>query len=296
MMTAKKQPTSRERSPASQSLRDKFKSDFDRLQQDGPIIQLAFGYMHRKEAFEKAIADGIKNAKDESTKSAAKKQGANIRNTAADFSDAYQSWYSESLRVIQQLLPDRAEDFKRQYERPRANRKDISADNYVIEDALSGLTISMGSSVKASPATAQSKLDNQVSILSSIGRCFESSLFDIKTMVQADLLDSELDAARELLKHKFVRGAGAIAGVVLESHLAEVCTKHGCLPRKKNLAISDLNDALKDTGTTELATWRFIQHLADLRNKCDHNKETPPTPDDGADLINGVDKIIKTIF
>jgi len=45
----------------------------------------------------------------------------------------------------------------------------------------------------------------------------ESSLCDIKQLVQVDLFDSELEAARELLKHKFVRAAGAIAGVLLEN-------------------------------------------------------------------------------
>ena len=45
-------------------------------------------------------------------------------------------------------------------------------------------------------------------------------MFDIRQLVQADLFDSELDAADELGKKKFTRAAGALAGVVLERHLS----------------------------------------------------------------------------
>jgi len=45
---------------------------------------------------------------------------------------------------------------------------------------------------------------------------FESSLFDIRQLVQADLFDSELEAAEELAKNRFSRAAGAVAGVVLD--------------------------------------------------------------------------------
>ena len=40
----------------------------------------------------------------------------------------------------------------------------------------------------------------QLNIVSSVKKRFESSLFDIRQLVQADLFDSELDAAKELNK------------------------------------------------------------------------------------------------
>ena len=51
---------------------------------------------------------------------------------------------------------------------------------------------------------------------------FESSLFDMQQLVQADMFDSELDAARELWKKGFLRAAVAICGVILEKHFAIV--------------------------------------------------------------------------
>ena len=143
---------------------------------------------------------------------------------------------------------------------------------------------------------ARTLFENQLGIVRAAKIRFESSLFDIKQLVQADLFDFELDTSRELNKRGFTRGAGAIAGVVLESHLSQVCENHKIKVRKKNPTINDFNQPLKDNNVIEMKDWRFIQHLADLRNLCDHKKKKEPTKEDIEELINGVDKITKTIF
>jgi hypothetical protein len=125
---------------------------------------------------------------------------------------------------------------------------------------------------------------------------FESSLFDIRQLVQADVFDSELDAAKELARKKFGRAAGALAGVVLERHLLQVCANHNIRITKKAPGIGDLNNALKEAEVIDTAQWRFIQHLADIRNVCDHSKSEDPTADQVDDLIRGVDKTVKTLF
>ncbi len=213
------------------------------------------------------------------------------------FKEDYQSWYSEAKVLIKQLLPDRLSDFVRYYEKPKG-RKDISFENYRIEDYLQGLTITRGWEKEkvVGPDAAIPQFRQQLSILNAVQRRFESSLFDIRQLVQADLFDSELDAARELLKNKFTRAAGAIAGVVLEKHLSQVCDNHSIPVTKKSPTIGDLNNLLKGQNIVDVAQWRFIQHLADLRNLCDHNKKAEPTLEQGNDLIAGVDKILKTSF
>ena len=217
-------------------------------------------------------------------------------NALPDFKEFYQSWYSECIALLKQLLPDRINDFVRLYEKPKG-RKDISFENYRIEDALQGLRITRyGGEVIADSKSAMPHLKQQVAILDSLKNRFESSLYDIRQLVQADLLDSELDAARELLKHKFMRAAGAVAGVVLEKHLLEVCNNHSVKITKKHPTIADLNDALKSMDVIGTPEWRFNQHLADVRNLCDHNKHKEPTPEQVDDLIQGVAKVAKTIF
>ena len=55
------------------------------------------------------------------------------------------------------------------------------------------------------------RFHQQLIILKSAKGRFESSLFDIKQLLQSDLFDSELEAAKELNNKGFTRGAGAVA-------------------------------------------------------------------------------------
>lgn len=211
------------------------------------------------------------------------------------FKNKYQAWYSEALPVIKLLLPDRTSDFVKLYEKPKA-RKNITHENYVIEDYLQGLGVTRGADKIVGPESAISRFSQQLNILKSAQRRFESSLFDIKSVLQADLFDSDLDAAHELNTKGFIRGAGAMAGVVLEHHLSQVCDKHQIKITKSHPTINDYNQALKDSSVLETADWRFIQHLTDLRNLCDHSKQKEPTKQQVEELIDGVKKIIKEIF
>lgn len=87
-----------------------------------------------------------------------------------------------------------------------------------------------------------------------------------------------------------------MGGVVLEKHLGEVCSSHNVVLRKQIFTLSDLNDALKAAGVIDTPQWRFVQHLGDIRNLCDHSKRTEPIGDEVQGLLDGVSKFIKTIF
>lgn len=140
------------------------------------------------------------------------------------------------------------------------------------------------------------RFDTQREILKSAEARFESSLFDMVQLVRADLFDSELEAGRELVKHGFLRAAGAITGVVIEKHLAQVCANHGVTINKKDPTINVFNDALKDAAVVDIPIMRQIQRLADIRNLCDHNKHREPTKDEVTELVDGADKLCKTLF
>jgi hypothetical protein len=264
---------------------ERYRTDLDALIDKGDRLHLAM----QKECYPDQFTKMLKEAYGEKTSEMLKK--------IPSFSEAYQSWYSEAKVIVKRLLPERLDDFVRHYEKPKS-RKEITYDNYRIEDYLQGLNVTRGAYKEkiVGPDAAVPQYRQQLAILKSVTARFESSLFDIRQLVQADLFDSELDVAKELSKHKFVRAAGAVAGVVLERHLLQVCDSHSVKIGKKTPGISDLNNALKDAGVVDVPEWRFVQHLADIRNLCDHEKDTEPTPEQVDDLIAGVAKIIKTLF
>lgn len=211
-----------------------------------------------------------------------------------NFESEYNNWYTESLTVIRQLIPDRLNDFTSQYKIEK--RKEIDHITYCIYDYLIGLQTSRRGDVIADRDSAIPKMLIQLKILESAEKRFGSSLFDIKEVLQADLFDSELASSKELAKKGFYRAGGVVAGVVLEKHLGHVCDNHNFKSRKQKPTLVDFYTSLKDNGVIDIPMWRFIQHLGDLRNMCGHPKEREPTKDDILELVEGVEKVIKTVF
>lgn len=215
------------------------------------------------------------------------------------FGDEYQMWYSQATAVLMQVLPTRLSEFESLYS-PDAKRKTVGVMSYAIQDWLVGMRASPDRFTGEKPfddlGVVLSRFSVQLDILKSVQTRFESTLFDIRQLVQADLFDSELDAARELYKNGFMRAAGVVAGVVLERHLGQVCQNHQLVIRKKHPTIADLNDALKNKDVVDVPAWRFTQRLGDLRNLCGHSKEREPTKDEVVELIDGVEKVSKTLF
>lgn len=263
---------------------DRFRKDLDTLVSRGQLLE----YSMQREAFGAKEFDAL-------IKKQLASKAENLLKELPSFKSAYQAWYTEALALLGQLIPDRVDDFRKLYEKPKG-RKEISSENYHIEDFLQGLRITGYDSEIVGPSDAIPRFEQQNAILAAAKTRFESSLFEIKQLVQADIFDSEIEAARELLKQKFERASGAVAGVVLEKHLAQVCEDHNVKITKKNAGIADLNDHLKIAGVIDIAQWRFVQHLADIRNLCDHNKKTEPKSQQVQDLLDGVSKIMKTVL
>ena len=245
-------------------------SQFDKF--DRQLSEL----LHRGTRLQAALGVELGTSTDESLAATKTEQDA-----LPDFGIDYESWYSEALRVIATVLPEREQDFRSQYK---------AKSSYALLDYLTNPEDPFDHD-----ALLMSRLKNQRAILKAAGQILRSHLADIRGVLQADLFDSELDAATSLWKGGFYRGAGAMAGVVLESHLLSVCVHHS-LPVGKRHSISTLNEKLKKAGVIDTPKWRQITLLGDLRNKCDHKFQLDPTREDVNELIIGVSKIIKTVF
>lgn len=265
----------------------KFSEELDPLISDGDQLHMAMQYDCLPVEFEERLNEVFKG--DE-----AKVEG--YLKKLPDFKGEYQKWYSESQAVIKQVLPDRLADFISYYEYPRV-RKDISFKNYMVRDYLQGLAITRyDGEVTVSGRAAFPEFVQQLNIVKAAKGTLESTLMDLKAVLQADLFDSEIDTAGALAKAGYLRAAGAICGVVIEKHLAQVADTHNIKISKKNPGISDLAQLLRTSNVITLAQERFIQSLADTRNVCSHAKGREPTKDEITELVEGTSKVLKTIF
>jgi hypothetical protein len=210
---------------------------------------------------------------------------------------SYQRWYTKSLAVIRQIMPERYNEFVSLYSIEK--RKEIDYLTYSISDYLIGLSVTRGiyKEEVINPFSAfHTKFENQISILESTIYRIESILNDIEGILQSDLFENELDAAKDLLKKKHIRSSGALVGVVLESHLRKVCANHDVKFRKNHPTISDYNEELRKEEIIDVPTWRLIQRLGDIRNLSVHSKDREPTTDEIEDLIRGAEKLIAELF
>ena len=216
----------------------------------------------------------------------------------SSFERDYQRWYTEACSVIKQLLPDRLAEVEQLY-MGQGRRKTIDSTTFTIQDWMNGIRAganAYGKKYFDDMAIVSTRVRTQVAILKSAESRFDSALFDIRQLVQADLFDSELDSARELAGRGFLRAAGAVAGVVLERHLGQVADNHNIKTRKRNPTINDFNELLKEGNVLDVPSWRQIQRLGDIRNICTHDKQREPSGEEVEELISGAEKYTKTLF
>ena len=259
---------------------NRFQDDLGHLIKSGHMLLDAMRYECHGETFKERLVKPL------GTDNASK-----YIDSLPNFKATYQAWYSESIALIKQVLPDRLGDFLSYYEYPRL-RKIITIENYMIRDYLQGFVIKN----RVERSSAIPAFTQQLRIVEAGRATLESSLMNLTSILQSDLFDSEIESARALAKGGFIRAAGAVCGVVIEKHLKHVCISHNVPIRKKRPTISDFNQALKNNQSVSTPQWRHIQHLADIRNLCDHDGESEPQMTDIDDLLSGTSKVLKTVY
>jgi hypothetical protein len=114
-------------------------------------------------------------------------------------------------------------------------------------------------------------------------------LFSVKTLVQAEVFDSELEQASELLKSGYGSAAAVIAGVVLETALRDLCVQQGLTIGK----LDKMNADLAKAGVYSALTQKRITALADIRNSAAHGHPEKFKNDDVVSMISDVERILR---
>lgn len=109
-------------------------------------------------------------------------------------------------------------------------------------------------------------------------------LTSIRSLVQAEVFDSELEQAEELVKSGYVVAAAVIAGVVLETALRELCDRSSISYGKLDKMNADLTKA----SVYNKLVQKRITTLADIRNSAAHGKPDEFTPQDVSTMIREV--------
>jgi len=113
-------------------------------------------------------------------------------------------------------------------------------------------------------------------------------LFNIRGLIQAEVLDDALEQASELLQAGYKDPACVVIGVILETALKELCTRNS-VPHDK---LDRMNADLCKAGAYNLGMQKQITAWAERRNKAAHGDWSAYNEADIEDMIKGVTRLI----
>ena len=113
-------------------------------------------------------------------------------------------------------------------------------------------------------------------------------LTSLKNLIQADVFDSELEQAQELLSSGYKLAAAVIAGVVLETTLRDICYQNALTIGK----LDKMNSDLVKAGVYNKLQQKRITALADIRNSAAHGKPEEFTDSDVAIMIRDIEQFL----
>jgi len=197
-----------------------------------------------------------------------------------EINERYKAWYSEAWYLVKSNLPERLEEFETAYA-----GASFQAGNLMDE---------YGHLLRKTLVLFEKCFSAQIGFVRAIPSAIIAKALSLRGLLSRDLMDDELSAARHLLDNGYVREAGVIAGVVLESHLKQLCTKYGVeLDGRETLG--QLNEKAK-AHYPDAAEYRRVQFLNEIRISCAHDKTVPPTDAMVGQLISGTQGFIATVI
>jgi hypothetical protein len=240
----------------------------------------------------------------------------------------YQAWYTKALRVIRQLYPERSDDFQAHYRElltlqrstpsPPWYRtalrlmhrllvwhsqaaKDQASEGHssarpgfpeTVQQTCLGMAITPnGEMIPSVRLTFLAHFAQQLRILSAVRDGLDYVLADMHGTLYGDVEHHVLTTVYTLSQHGHHRAAGALAGVLLEIHLAHVAAKYRVAMGAKSPDITMLNAALKRGGIYDGEIWRSIQRLGALRDDWVDASRRDPTVDELTAFLHEVQTV-----
>jgi hypothetical protein len=108
----------------------------------------------------------------------------------------------------------------------------------------------------------------------------------VRNLIQAEIADSELDQARELLRSGYTAASAVVAGVVLETTLRSLCERHEIAVGK----LDQMNADLVKVGQYNVLVQKRITALAAVRNSAAHGNSSEFQVADVESMIDEVER------
>lgn len=177
----------------------------------------------------------------------------------------YQKFFSAGLHFVKEFLPEKEDEFKQCYEDKTYKHPQGMMDFFQLR------RFQYSDDKKIIIGEFLDQFEIQRSILTSIPFVAKIKEMALREIISADFINREIEEAEFLFKNH-PRAAGALAGVALEKHLRVLCEKYQIdyLPKD---TIEPLVQRLYTKGKLEISQMKNIQHLASIRNKCDHPED-----------------------
>lgn len=135
--------------------------------------------------------------------------------------------------------------------------------------------------------------DNQYAILTATKEDYEDGfLTSIRSLVQAEVFESELEQAEELLGNGYYVASAVIVGIVLETGLRELCDRESIEHGK----LDKMNADIAKKGIYNKLQQKRITALADIRNSAAHGKNDEFSSDDVRRMIEEVESFLATFL
>lgn len=198
----------------------------------------------------------------------------------------YNKFYNRACSIVSTVCPERLVEFKSCYMVEKKTAVTTSVNFRITDYFYQKEGLPLEPTDNAVPLFVQQK-----DILESIDQLIDSRLYQLENVIQYHLFSDELKTAEELLKNNFIRVAGVIAGVMLESHLKSVCMTHQLKLGKKD-TLANFIQHLRSINLIDAITDRKLQRLSDIRNLCAHQKNREPEKVEVQELILGVKQIL----
>lgn len=139
--------------------------------------------------------------------------------------------------------------------------------------------------------SAAARIKRMGAVFLAVKEDFEGGYLNtVRNLVQAEVFESELEQAGELLSAGYASAAAVIAGVVLETTIRNLCTDSGIDHGK----LDKMNADLAKAGAYNSIQQKRITAMAGIRNAAAHGDVEKFNPGDVKGMIDDVERFLAT--